>query len=197
MPRAIRQADPRGRLVAVLANPTTRSSTRTEQRIALAAGVLGYSDWVIVNLFPLPSASSRDIDRLGRDPSLWLQGRAGISYELNGAVAVLVGFGTIPTSRETGDLLARQLAWLSDELTGRSSIDVWQIGIARHPSRWHQYLGAKHGRTSGGSFAERISESLTQVPVDGRRWEHRAHVRRDSTSAYAPLSARPSRRLLP
>ncbi len=38
-------------------------------------------------------------------------------------------------------------------------------GNTRHPSRWHQYVADKHGRTSGGGQAERLAEVICRVPI--------------------------------
>jgi hypothetical protein len=38
-------------------------------------------------------------------------------------------------------------------------------GEPRHPSRWHQYVSDKYGRTSGGTFEERIKQVLVAVPL--------------------------------
>lgn len=160
----------RGVLLAVLANPTPRPFTRTEQQIAVAADVLGYHRVQIANLFALASVSSREIRTLGTEEVGWQTARNSIEDALPQADGVLVAFGSIPTSGPSRTHLRTQLAWLSARLRDLSDTDVWQVGVARHPSRWHQYVSDVHARTSGGDFVTRLTQVLQPVsPVD-RTW---------------------------
>lgn len=45
----------------------------------------------------------------------------------------------------------------------------WMVGgEPRHPSRWHQFVSDKHGRTTGGTFEERLVQVLVEVPLPAR-----------------------------
>ncbi|WP_367575652.1 DUF1643 domain-containing protein [Microbacterium phycohabitans] len=153
------------RLLAILANPSLDQYSRTARRVQAAGTLLGFPDITIANLFAEPSKSSRDIRLLGCDRHGWLKARDLISRELRSADAVLLGFGTIPVSGLAKAHLDDQKAWLRRQLELASHAYVWQVGNARHPSRWHQYLSDRHGRTSGGTFEERLVEQLRQVPI--------------------------------
>ncbi|GAA4056832.1 hypothetical protein GCM10023065_01970 [Microbacterium laevaniformans] len=161
----------REQLVAILANPRFEPSGRSEKRVALARDVLGFKSARIANLFAWPSASSRDIALLGKVPEGWQDARRELTEAVYEADAVLVGFGLIPSSRESGPQLRAQLRWLHEELRRSGHVAVWQVGDRpRHPSRWHQYVSDAHGRTAGGTFEERLHQVLRAVPLDDCDW---------------------------
>lgn len=155
----------------MLANPSVRTATRTERQVGIAAAVLGFDRVEITNVFAYPSPTSRDILTLGANEGGWLKARSEMRDALDYADGVLVGFGTIRVSGHSRLFLADQLRWLSAELQGRPSLQVWQVGTSRHPSRWHQYVSDRHGRTAGGPFQARLAEVMRPVPVDDRFWD--------------------------
>lgn len=159
-----------GTLVAVLANPVPGPSSRSERQVAVAARVLGFQNPRIVNLFAIASVSSRDIAHLGAEPTGWIRARETLEQSLEGVDGVLVAFGNIPARGQSRTHLREQLRWLSLRLQASQHIQVWQVGTARHPSRWHQYVSDVHGRTSGGDFETRLAEVLRPVPLDERMW---------------------------
>jgi len=150
-------------LLAILANPSTRPNTRTEQRVGLAASILGYGRFEVANLFQPASSSSRDIQHLGAESQGWLSARGAIEQALPRADTVLLACGILRLSGDPRAHLAEQRDWLREQLAAESHHEVWQVGDARHPSRWHQYLSDAHGRTNGGTFAERLHEALKRV----------------------------------
>lgn len=154
-----------GRLLAILANPSTSPSTRTEQRVRLAASLLGYERCEVANLFQEPSVTSRDIQQLGAGAHGWLAAREAIAQALPRADGVLLAPGLLRLSGAPRLHLAEQREWLREHLIDASHHQVWQVGDARHPSRWHQYLCDAHGRTNGGTFDERLRESLKRVDI--------------------------------
>lgn len=159
------------KLVAILANPRPDATGRSATRIALAGEILGYDSTRIVNLFTWPSASSRDIALLGKMPEGWQDARRELTEAVYEADGVLVGFGLIPSSRESGPQLRAQLRWLHEELRTSGHVAVWQVGDRpRHPSRWHQYVSDAHGRTAGGTLEERLHQVLRAVPLDDCDW---------------------------
>ena len=157
-------------LLAVLANPVPRPSSRSERHLAVAASILGFDRAEIANLFAIPSSSSRDIRHLGAEASGWLSAREKLETSLPLASGVLVGFGTIPTNAASREHLREQLDWLSARLRALPEVGVWEVGRARHPSRWHQYVSDVHARTAGGDFAQRLAEVLQPVPFAHRIW---------------------------
>ena len=59
-----------------------------------------------------------------------------------------------------------QLGWLAGAAQSLGHTDCWTVGgEARHPSRWHQYVSDVHGRTTEGTFAERLRQVLVKVPL--------------------------------
>ncbi|WP_431074609.1 DUF1643 domain-containing protein [Microbacterium phyllosphaerae] len=158
-------------LVAVLANPRPRDGSRTEKRIALVRDALGYERAEIVNLFSRASESSREIAVLGVSAEGWREARVSVSEAIASADSVLLGFGLIPSSRESRPHLRAQLEWLRHELQVHGHLQVWQVGDRpRHPSRWHQYVSDTHGRTVGGTFEQRLKQVLRTVPLNDCRW---------------------------
>jgi len=138
----------------------------------LVCEILGYDRSMIVNLFGRPSRSSRDIAVLGKEPEGWYDARQELSEAISVADGVLLGFGLIPSSRESGPHLRAQLQWLREELRKQGHLSVWQVGDRpRHPSRWHQYVSDVHQRTDGGSFHERLHQALRAVPLGGWDWD--------------------------
>jgi hypothetical protein len=58
------------------------------------------------------------------------------------------------------------LAWLVGTAKSLGHTECWAVGgEPRHPSRWHQYVSDVHGRTTAGTFAERLHQVLVKVPL--------------------------------
>ena len=157
-------------LLAVLANPTLSPESRSVGRVRLAARILGFEQVRIANLFALPSSSSKEIAVLGQDAHGWELARPALVDGLVTCDQVLLGFGTIPVTGVARRYLEQQLYWFADELRESDHREVWQVGDARHPSRWHQYVSDRHGRTSGGSFEVRLREVLTSTKLSVMPW---------------------------
>lgn len=157
-------------LLAVLANPSLQSGSRSLGRVQLAAQLLGYEQGRIANLFAVASASSREIAVLGHDAHGWEIARPLLLEAIAEAGQVLVGFGAIPVTGAARRHLEQQLHWLAEALHLQGHDTVWQVGQARHPSRWHQYVSDRHGRTAGGTFEERLREVLTCTETAALPW---------------------------
>ncbi|MFV0319537.1 MAG: hypothetical protein ACK5IN_04055 [Microbacterium sp.] len=157
-------------LLAVLANPPLGAESRTLGRVRLAARILGFEQMRIANLFAIASASSRDIAVLGHDVHGWEIARPPLLEAIVAAEQVLIGFGTIPVTGAARRNFEEQLRWLAEVLHLQGHDMVWQVGQARHPSRWHQYVSDRHGRTSGGSFDERLREVLVSTETAALSW---------------------------
>jgi len=157
-------------LLAVLANPTLSTESRSIGRVRLAARILGFEGVRVVNLFALASPSSRDIAVLGQDAAGWESARPSLADGVLDCEGVLMGFGTIPVTGVARHHFGQQLDWFAGQLRESGHQEVWQVGDARHPSRWHQYVSDRHGRTSGGSFEERLREVLTSTSLSVLPW---------------------------
>lgn len=160
-------------LLAVLANPTLSPKSRSAERVRLAARILGSEQVRIANLFALPSASSKEIGVLGYEAQGWELARIDLGEAIADTDQVLLGFGTIPVGGAARRHLEEQLQWLAERLRAHGKESVWQVGQARHPSRWHQYVSDRHRRTSGGSFEVRLREVLTYTDLDTLPWAPR------------------------
>lgn len=177
-------------LLAVLANPTLTPRSRTERQVEVAAQLLGFEVVELGNVFNIPSPSSRDISHLGAAETGWVSARENLEDALRRADGVLVAFGSINASGTARVHLAAQLDWLSSRLQASPALDTWQVGSARHPSRWHQYVSDVHGRTAGGSFPQRLAQVLHPVPLQRRVWDV-------ARSTVRPVELESSRRQCP
>lgn len=169
-PALLRSGEPTGEdrertLVAVLLNPpATTAGTRSRNAVARAANVLGYDCAVMANLCTVATPSVVELNRQGRHG--WDLARDQMEATLDGADAMLAGWGVAGLSGDAGRWMRAQVAWLSDRALERGISKIWMVGgEPRHPSRWHQYVSDKYGRTAGGTFEERIAQVLVAVPV--------------------------------
>ncbi len=156
-----------GVLLAVLLNPPASSSGARSRRAAQrAAEVLGYDCCEIANLFAEPTATVVDLNLLGAGLGLWAPVRQRLSEQIRGAGGVLAAWGVAGASgtlRRERDLRG---AWVAAEAGRVGHEQIWTVGGApRHPSRWHQYVADRHGRTLGGTFEERLTQVLTATPL--------------------------------
>ena len=108
------------------------------------------------------------MDELNRSATVdgWLSARRELSSALGRATGVLGGWGVAGL---TGDALQdqnEQVAWLRLEAIQAGVSTIWMVGgEPRHPSRWHQFVSDKYGRTKGGSFEERLDQVLKSVQI--------------------------------
>jgi hypothetical protein len=151
-------------LGVVLATPPLTDGVRTHSRLEIAASVLGFTEYRVANLFPVATQSIKDISAQGSDSDLWLHAREQLTMVCARSSSVLLGYGiTEPTGPARGNR-RHQIDWLSIELRKHGHTVAWHVGPEpRHPSRWHQYLSDRHGRTDGGRFEERLISSLVEV----------------------------------
>jgi hypothetical protein len=98
------------------------------------------------------------------EKAAWTAARRDLILALDGADAILAGWGVSGLTGDARRLLDEQVGWLQARAQ-QSGIDgFWMVGgQPRHPSRWHQYVSDKYGRTSGGPFDARIAQALTFV----------------------------------
>lgn len=152
-------------LVAVLLNPpATTGGARSRNAVMRAADVLGYERAVIANLCAVPTPSVVELNSLGSEG--WDLARAELETVLANANALIAGWGVAGLTGAASERMREQVAWLSERAALVGISGFWMVGgEPRHPSRWHQYVSDKHGRTVGGTFEERIAQVLVQVPT--------------------------------
>ncbi|MFT4010671.1 MAG: hypothetical protein QM655_11595 [Nocardioidaceae bacterium] len=169
-------------MVAVLLNPPTKSTgVRSRNAVARAAQAIGYPDVVLTNLCAAPTPSVVELNALGGDA--WDEARAGLERDLTGATAVLAAWGVAGLTGGARRLMRSQVRWLTERVASAGIERFWMVGgEPRHPSRWHQYVSDKYGRTTGGSFEERICQVLLEVPLSAMEWSQSEAARESSLS---------------
>ncbi|WP_456846869.1 hypothetical protein [Cellulomonas sp. P5_C6] len=155
-----------GGLTAVLLNPpAVTTGIRTRNAVAKAGLVLGYSTIEVVNLCSAATPSVVELNRTQRLDG-WLDARPALVGSLRTASGVLAAWGVAGMTGAARLARDDQVAWLYDELLKAGIDRVWTVGgEPRHPSRWHQFVSDKYGRTSGGCFEQRLSEVLVATPI--------------------------------
>ncbi|GAB3795063.1 hypothetical protein GCM10028798_03160 [Humibacter antri] len=153
-------------LLAVLLNPpSSTTGVRTRNAVNLAGEVLGFHRTEIVNLTTVATPTVLELNQLSAD--VWLNARPDISEGLARASALLGGWGTAGLSGVARAARASQVEWLIHAAREVGIEEIWTVGgRPRHPSRWHQYVAEKHGRTSEGSFSQKLSQVMTRLPLD-------------------------------
>ena len=153
-------------LCAVLASPPTTSGVRTRGALQAAAALLKCDVVEIVNLLPLATRDVTDMATVGAALGPWEAGRPELLRGLRAGDAVLAAWGVSSLAKPALHHQRAQVAWLVSSAERLGCPQVWTVGPQpRHPSRWHQYVSDRHGRTSPGlTTAERFSEVLLQRP---------------------------------
>lgn len=166
--------NPRPRtLVAVLLNPPEGQGTPTRRHLGIVAVELGCTRVEITNLFPTPTRNAAALSGVAYQQKNWIEHRPQIRAALTLPDSeILLGWGVSTLRGPAGLHLQSQVLWTLAEikLLGRTA---WIIGDGpRHPSRWHQYVSDRHGRTAAGTFAERLAQVLRPAPTvaEGRRF---------------------------
>lgn len=150
-------------LVAVLLNPPTGSGARTMTRVEMAAQIIGCQQVSLVNLFPRPTKDTAELIALPHSETEWISQRRPIADAIRQSHEVLVAWGKPSLPGAARESQRNQIDWVWT-LLGEQGRTAWSVGPdARHPSRWHQYLSDRHGRTSGGSLEMRIAEGLQRI----------------------------------
>jgi hypothetical protein len=156
------------KLLVVLASPPASSSgARTLRRLEFLSEVLVGAELTTTNLCSTPSSDIPALSEVAATAEPWLSSRDDLSGHLGRCDEFLAAWG-LPTLTGPARLHRReQIAWLETEARRAGHLTAWTVaGQARHPSRWHQYVSDKHGRTSGGTFADRLREVLLQSPLE-------------------------------
>lgn len=150
-------------LVAVLLNPPEGGGERTIAHLHMVGEHLNCEVLQIVNLYPRATRDLAGLGRVAGEPKDWIEQRQVIATALRQGDEVLFGWGVSLPAGPARTQMTAQVGWVVDEVRALGA-KPWVVGDGpRHPSRWHQYVSDRHGRTSGGSFVERIRESLVQL----------------------------------
>lgn len=158
-------ARPGGTLLAVLLNPPSGTrGTRTTRAVERAARVLGHDAVNTLNLCAEPTRSVVELNDVPIDG--WLRAREDLSAGLATADALLAAWGVSGMVGSARLAHKGQVAWLHEQAERVGLLSFWMVGgEPRHPSRWHQYLSDKYGRTAGGSFEERLTQAFVATPI--------------------------------
>lgn len=154
-------------LCVVAMNPPVGSGNRTRNQVEVASHVIGCGRFEIVNLCARPTSSTRDLHTRNIVEADWAAARPALTASINAADEVLFAWGVNPLPGTTNLELRNQIRFVL-QLTNERGREVWSVGgQPRHPSRWHQYVSDKHGRTVGGSFEDRLAQVLVRkAPVE-------------------------------
>jgi hypothetical protein len=153
-------------LCAVVLNPPSTNGSRTNRCLRLAADIIGCRHLVIVNLFSRPTPSLTEINMIGTARDGWLDARDDIDKGLERSQAVLAAWGVGGLTGSARVNQFEQIQWLTGRLARFGHDEIWTLnGETRHPSRWHQYVSDKHGRTEGGVLRDRLGQVLRQEAV--------------------------------
>ena len=153
-------------LCAVLATPPLTSGARTRRQVEAAAELLGCDQVIIVNLCDAAAQDLRGMGAVAADAAPWISARSSLQEALTASTMVLAGWGVVNPPGLAAQHQRQQLAWLSAATDRAGHRTAWCVGgEPRHPSRWHQYVSDRHGRTQGGTPMERLREVLVAVPV--------------------------------
>jgi hypothetical protein len=152
-------------LTAILLNPPTGTGARTVSHLGHAQRSLNCGSLSIGNLVQIRTAGMEDLSTAAERFEPWLEARAALSMLLEGAENVLYAWGVSPLRGPARSHLRAQIAWVVSHPVPLGT-RIWTLGgEPRHPSRWHQYLSEKYGRTNGGPFSDRVSDALTIYPT--------------------------------
>lgn len=152
-------------MVAILINPPGRTTgTRSRNAVSCAATVLDYDEVRIANLCAVPTPTVVDLNALS--PEGWEHARPDLADALSNADGLLAGWGVAGVTGQARRHLIDQVDWLYAHAEAVGINSIWMVGgQPRHPSRWHQFVSDKHGRTTGGTMNQRLREVLTAVPL--------------------------------
>lgn len=156
--------------MAVLLNPPGRTTgTRSRNAVSRAAAVLDYDDVRIANLCAAPTPTVVELNVLG--PESWELARTDLADALVNADGLLAGWGVAGVTSQARRQLLGQVDWLYEHAAAVGIESIWMVGgQPRHPSRWHQFVSNKYGRTMGGTADQRLREVLIAVPFDSSEY---------------------------
>jgi hypothetical protein len=155
-------------LGAILINPPLGDGGATLRHLEILRRILQCKTIKVANLLPAPTRSVIEITSAGELQESWQEARPSLLELLDSSNHIVLGWGlgggfSGPARRH----FASQVQWVERAIRRQTKpISVWTVGgQPRHPSRWHQYVSDVHGRTSGGSFDQRLQEVLVKQPM--------------------------------
>jgi len=153
-------------LGVVLLNPPEGTGTATRRNLAVAVAVLGDPQVRLANLFAKATKNVAAINVAGAEAEGWIESRPELEAVLRESDEVLFGWGVGSLSGAANHHFLEQIDWLHVAARQAGHSTFWSIGSEpRHPSRWHQYVSDRHGRTAGGTITERVAEVLVRLPL--------------------------------
>lgn len=103
---------------------------------------------------------------VGRDVAGWLAARPELCGLIARADVLVAGWGVRGLSGLAAQHQRAQLRLITGHARLHGRTHVWTVGgQPRHPSRWHQFVSDRHGRTLGGSFSERLTCVLSETAI--------------------------------
>lgn len=136
--------DQGGTLLAILTNPPITDGERTRARVDVARDLLGYRQFSVSNLFPLPTHSTRQIADIGTHQEIWESARPDLLKQLESCDGVLLAYGLEEPGGQARRWHRDQVGWLLGELS-TMSLPAYVMGNgARHPSRWQRWTYRNH-----------------------------------------------------
>lgn len=155
-----------GILCAVLLTPPKTSGARTKNRVADLTALLGFEGFTIVNIFDVSCVDLSELGRLGVSMNQWLESRVKLTEGLAVSNGLLAAWGVSKPNGPARHHMKAQVDWLLGQASILGHTGAWTIGCEpRHPSRWHQFVADRHGRTSGGSPSQRLRQVAQFVPL--------------------------------
>jgi hypothetical protein len=148
-----------------LASPPVTSGQRTLAMLGHALFATGCTELEVVNLCAKRAPDLPALTALARGRSSWTGARHDLKDGLRAADEVLLAWGLDPLAGTARQHRSNQIRWVAREAASVGLIRPWVLGgEPRHPSRWHQYVSDKYGRTIGGNTRQRLQYLL--APVD-------------------------------
>jgi hypothetical protein len=162
--------------------------------LALAAKLLGYGGVVIANLLDIPVADTQAMNTAGASPEAWERSQRALAVALREGDAVLAAWGVVPLAGEARLHRRAQIEWLVRQAQADGHASAWAVGgQPRHPSRWHQYVSDRHGRTPpGASRPDRLRHVLMSAGWESLRGGSPKARLALLTAADAPSDSTPS-----
>lgn len=152
------------RLGAVLLNPPLTGGHRTSGALARAASILGCDEVRLANLAAVATRNSGELATAATGLD-WSRARTQLTQVLPASDVLLFGWGVLDHLGGARPAATDQVRWLLLQAQEAGHRTAWAVGAARHPSRWHQYTADRHGRTNGGTAADRLAAVLVERPL--------------------------------
>lgn len=145
----------------MLLSPPLTSGTRTLRAVEKAAQVLGFESYSVANLTTIATRNSGDLASTEVSEAAWVGSRAQICCNLKDCTELLFAWGVLRHLGAARTNARAQIDWVLGWALATGYRGAWSVGLdIRHPSRWHQYISDKHGRTDGGESDERLRQVL-------------------------------------